>query len=267
MTPRVLGMASLCLFAAFCFTSRQRHRRVAIWLIALLVVPYWATVGIGNQSVPYSSASGMVLLLAIRPGRGRIRVVTIDRLVMSFLILALTAVLLGLSEGRDARELVGHWVVFYLLGRIVGVTFDWNRLEALLARLGAGLGAAAILEFAFSVHPFTALADGSTSAAIWAPIQSRGGLTRSELSMGHSIALGCVLAMLVPFVLAHYRSSFYRLAAVAIICGGALSTFSRTGIASVVIAILWTLFFVRIPSGFSTRLLLGGAGLFVLVYG
>jgi hypothetical protein len=90
----------------------------------------------------------------------------------------------------------------------------------------------ALVEFTFNWHPWSMIGPFNELYGNWGGIQVRGGLSRTEGAFGHSIALGCALALSLPFVMAAKLRARTRFALVCLLLGATLVTLSRGALLS-----------------------------------
>src|SRR5690606_19204510 len=93
-------------------------------------------------------------------------------------------------------------------------------------------------------HPFISLNTGNSLYELWAPIQERGGQSRSEWAFGHSIALGGALALAVPFAVSSKWHSGWKVASLTLLGVATMLTFSRSALAAFGIALTLSILFL-----------------------
>jgi len=217
------------------------------WLLSVAMVPHWVGVsipphwlGLGiSFFVPIQSAIALLAIIAIAGSIG-FKLSGVDMYLAAILGLAFLAVLLGGANRSLWFEYVIQWGFSYLVARIVvpatGVRYAMNSVAIVFALVG-GL---ALIEFLLRWHPYVGLTEFSNSTLyrIWAPIQSRGGLDRSEWAFGHSIALGGSLALAIPFVISSTFGRSLKLLMMTSVAAGIAVTFSRGAIIAAALTLL-----------------------------
>ncbi len=123
----------------------------------------------------------------------------------------------------------------------------------------------AVLEFLTSTNPFVLISRPNALYNLWGVIQIRGGVSRAEVSFGHSIALGCSLAMAVPLTLASSLRPAVKLATIVLLLAGSAVTFSRVGIICAVLGLTLSLVFMPSSLPVRTRAAIGAAAVAVAV--
>jgi hypothetical protein len=230
-----VGLASV---AFVCFRQWPRAAGVS-WLLVVAFVPYWLAVKFVIISLSPASAAGLLVLAALLPVSFR-RVAVADWMVAFLILIGTVAYALGYGTLTTAVLVVVEWGVGYLLGRVVpralGVRWVYGAIAVVFTLVAMG----ALAEFATGVNPFVLLAFGD-SYAVWGPLQERGGQLRVEGAFGHSIALGAVLALSVPMVLASRFRGWVRVVMVLVISLAAVCTLSRIAIACVLVGLVLTL--------------------------
>ena len=220
-----------------CLFWRRAFAGVLVWLAILVVVPYWGGVAAGGLIVPMCVAFGAVVLL---PTVLSVRAVwhVLDFLAIGFVASCVMASVLGFATWYDTGVVAAQWGLGYTLGRFWGSDIDRGRLATVLALFGAVVGAFACLEFLMDWHPFTQVFPGTAVFDSWSWIQYRGGEPRSEWTFGHSIALGNVLAMCIPFVFGSKLSLIKRACCIIVMLGGITVTFSRNAMIAALIGLV-----------------------------
>ncbi len=216
------------------------HIGLALWLPSTLVLPYWAGAQWGGVSLSVVWLLFLTIMLIARNG---LHLAGAPTAILTVLLLGvLTTSVLGLASVRSAAALVVYWGIAYVFGRLVGETAPEGSVSRILSWYGISLATLALVEWVWDLHPFVNSWSGSNSATVWSALQVRGGLTRSEWTMGHSIPLGLVLALLIPFVYRASRTVWSRLLATLLLMAGIAVTFSRAALLAGGLAILLSLF-------------------------
>lgn len=237
MNPNTLliGAVGVCALAVFVLLFRASAKfTFVVWAVTLFFIPVWVGVSLGNFFL--SAIVGMTVL-AIVTSASRLRPTRADAVVAVFAILVLGLWALNLVALSHMVIALLEWTVPYIWGRVafarVGMSFI-GKVVAACAVAAAGL---AILEFATGTNLFLLIPIHGGSFDEWGTLQYRGGFLRAEGAFGHSIALGAALAMSASFLLVTKWRTPVKLAALGIIVGGIVVTFSRIGLVSVVIAV------------------------------
>lgn len=225
----VLGLVALAVASRY-----KPSLAMAGWLLAILAVPPWIYVNAaGYRVAPAAILSIVVILGSLGPGmrlRGWV----------DWSVLALAALLMISSQFGSPFFLVvqglGEWVLCYLAGRMLLPRV--TSAIKVMAAIGAALAALAILQYwsQYNVADWLGQIPGATSGSQWMPLQYRGGNIRAEVSLGHSISLGGVLALCLPFAL-RLPSVPARLAVSALVVGGILATQSRAALLAAALCI------------------------------
>lgn len=241
MNPLLVILVGLC--AVYLAIGLRRHPRVALtlWVVCIIALPVWPEVRLGASLQPLS-----VLAICLLPGilthwRGRLRAG--DWTLIAFAALSTLAWIFFDAPQSAWIAVFTQWIAAYLVGRSLGPAAGREWVNNAMATAGVFVGAWAIIEFVFSLHIFenwfVAL-----DAAGWHTIQIRGAFARSEGAFGHSIAMGGVLALCTPFVLAIRTSTARRTLMLLVVVGGCLATFSRGAIIGVALAVVLSLMFL-----------------------
>lgn len=228
--------AFLILGVSFHLRSRSRSALV-MWLVSAGAVPYWFGLN-AVVFIPWLSIASLVLLLALwRPRRDGASAP--DRLVLALAgAVCLGIPLAGVAPG-DALVILGSWIVPYFAGRLAARRLAAEDVVMALAWFGILVGAISIVEYAADFHPFVGLGLGNQAASTWHWIQYRGGVPRSEWVFGHSIALGNVIAICIPFIYSAPRMrASIRVFGILLAIGGVALTFSRSAIVAAVVGLV-----------------------------
>ncbi|MGY1659601.1 hypothetical protein ACI78Q_00060 [Geodermatophilus sp. SYSU D00705] len=208
--------------------SRSPKWGFALWLVSSLTIPYWVGVDVAAY-IPAAAATGFLILVPQLRGTPwrEVRPKAAD--VILLLILASCAVLVvtGLTTSGPFLAMLDQWALAYLIGRVFAAEVGPDWIYRCLAVAIGVLGVLAVVELILDMHPFTGLRVNNPQYFTWFPVQERGGVARSEWALGHSIALGGVLAAGVPFVLGMRASALAKLGLLAAIAGGIAATGSR----------------------------------------
>lgn len=242
MNPALSALAIGPLAAVAIFTKRQKAGFV-VWLLSIALIPCWVGVSAGSF-IPASLVGSVIALTCLLAGT-QWRPNKSDLCVTILLVAAAFGVVFGSSSGESSMSafisMLTLWLPGYLVGRFVCERAGISFVKTSMSLTFAGVAAMALLEKAFSWHPFAASFGMNSLAEIWAPIQSRAGVERSEWAFGHSIALGGSLALAIPFVLTSSLKTRNKLICLVIILGGVAATLSRGALLAAGLTVLLTL--------------------------
>ncbi len=237
--PLLVGLATVILGAVLSVPvlSRYSGALTLLWLVSVLCVPYWVT-PLASPFVPISTVIGVFAACGLLARCwSRLRLCVADVLVIVSALMMVLAATVGWSEPVDVVVILSQWYLPYLAGRALFARKMTDRVVLSLSLFGGLLGVLSVLEFALDFHPFTQLENGSLAGATWSWIQYRGGLPRSEWTLGHSIALGNVLAMCAPFALMCRLDWGKRMVLLFVITLGVACTFSRNALLALFVSI------------------------------
>ena len=242
-------LAASALLSSVAVFLRRPAATLATWLMLLIVFPYWFGVHAG-VFVPFCVVTAVVLIV---PALFSARMILepLDLIMASFAAICLAASLTGLATWYDTAVVLAQWCLGYFLGRVWSSSLSRVGLATIMTAFGGTLAALSCLEFLLSWHPFVSLFPGSAVFNSWSWIQYRGGQARSEWSFGHSIALGNVIAMCVPFVFFSRMKPWLMVGTIAIMTAGVAATFSRNALIAVGLGLALGLWLA--PSGATVR--------------
>jgi len=247
-----LGALAGSVIALFGLRAMPRLSFV-LWAAVLFLVPVWVGVGLGIHW-PAIIALTVMLLLA---NRSVVPLHPVDLVMGCFAALVLGLHLLGGVTLGAAVTAVLEWVIPYIWGRTVlaRVSTGWvtSTLTA-FALVAAGL---AVVEFVTSFNLFVLIPGSEPLYSAWNTLQERGGVLRAEGAFGHSIALGATLAMSCAFAIAAPWRTAPKILAVTLLAGATVLTFSRTGLITMVLSVVLS---VWLLPGISRRLRLIATG-------
>lgn len=214
-----------------------------LWSIVVLATPPWISFYLVGFRIPVAAAVS-VAIIAVLMGRTPNRWTLADTLVA---LLAVTAVMATSGFGSPLHlttQVLFEWVCCYGAGRMLS-TADFVLVGS---RVGGVLGWLAVLQVALQLNfarywPFSYSSDGSQ----WSVLQERGDQIRAEVTLGHSIALGAVLTMLLPFALSKVRTLIDKILVAGILIG-VLATFSRSAMLAALIVVLLSIIFSEIDT-------------------
>jgi len=231
----VLGAAALALAAA----AAPRYT-VGLWLAVILFVPSWTTIyvsgtAVGPAYLNIPVALGLIARAsheAIRHGSSRWRV--LDITVPAGAALVVVAQVVFAQQSFLATNVVVALLGGYVIGRFARESLD--RVFVILVLVLAVWG---VVEFATGWHAFSTWF--ASAGGIGPNIQERGGLARSEASLGHAIAYGATLVAAMPFT----RSFRHPIVLQLILLAGVLSSLSRGPILAAVLTFALMLYSER----------------------
>ena len=206
------------------------------WLITVCFMPVWWAV---RFSVDWRPATVVgIVLLAANLGRFP-QIFTAADLGVGLLFMAgLFPLVFGGASASSVFGLASQWILGFLLGRLVLLRLGEQRVYRIIVVVFAIVAILALVEFAFDFHPWSLIGPHNELYSIWGSIQRRGGLPRAEGAFGHSIALGCSLALSLPFVLAANLKTWLRFTIACLMMGATLVTFSRGALLSAGLSLL-----------------------------
>lgn len=231
----LLAPAALAVLVIVLFLLRVLPRTAfALWTTVAFLVPVWIGLSIGI----YWPALTVLTVALLVSSFHRVSLLPIDTVMAAFAVLVISLHLLGNVTLAETITAVLEWVLPYAWGRMVlaRVSIGWiTSVISVLAVLAAIL---ALIEFATSFNLFILIPGSEPLYSSWNTLQERGGILRAEGAFGHSIALGAVLAMSSAFAVAAPWRAAPKIAAVALIAGATVVTFSRTGLITMVITVV-----------------------------
>lgn len=268
-----LGTAAMvlagCVSVLSLIFTPLRHRRTSLlvlWLLIVLATPPWISLQLAGYRVPVAAIASFAVIV-VSFGYVSVRWILADSLALLLAITCILASTISTSPLHLATQALFEWIACYAAGRFL--LHDVN--YPLVANRVAGLvGWAAVSQAVFQynlsqVWPFSY----STAGSPWVTLQERGGQIRAELTMGHSIALGAVLTILLPFALKQNKTLSDRVLLVGIFCG-VLATFSRSSMMAAFIAVAITVLVSNIDAVKKGAAIFGcalSAWIAVLVFG
>lgn len=239
--------ALLVLLIVFAGLRRSPKVAVFVWLFVICFVPIW----IGQTVVAYFPAFVIVSLLAaisLLPTVSRVRWSVADGIFVAVAIVVVAEYAVGLTTRSGTFDLVVNWGSAFLLGRIVTAVLDPRWIYSAIAVFFSVVAALALAEFALGTNPFTTLlANNTASYALWGGLQPRGTILRAEGAFGHSIALGSSLGVAAAMTMGSRFRPWLRTAMLGLIVGGAVVSFSRTGMITAGLGIVLACLFLREP--------------------
>lgn len=234
------------------------EKSLGAWLASALLVPYWVGLtafGVFVPNVVFAMLCACAGLFLSRRPKTRLHAADLMWVLIAVVLLVMGSQ--GVADLSDVLSLLGLLLGGYVLARLAGSVISEVRSDRVLAVAAIALSVASVVEFAFQFHPFVGLLSDTTAGAIWSPVQVRGFYARSELTLGHSIALAITLSLLMPFALARAKTAASWLLVAAMGAAGIAVTFSRTGLVCGGIAIVLSLLASKGRMRFGVPLVVG----------
>jgi hypothetical protein len=217
--------------------------RVALvsWTVVLFFAPIW----VGFSVSHFYSAIALVTLICIASASTRgLRFSRVDAALLLFAALITGSFLLGgVTLGHLLIALL-DWLVPYAFGRVILARIGIEFITVTIAVVTVAAAAFALVEFATHVNIFVLVHWDNSGYIQWSPLQTRGGFLRAEGAFGHSIALGAALAIGSVFILSCRWKLGVRIAALAIVGGATVVTFSRIGLLSFALGMVLSIAFL-----------------------
>lgn len=232
----LVSLAVLLVVASMPIARNKPKTSLAVYLGIGLFVPYWVGVQAGSQFVPVILAATAWAAMAL--GQRLHRIVALDVVVVLLGTMSLVLLVFGLAVPSHVLALAGAWLVPYYIGRSVGQRVAEHAIVRIICCISIALAAQSVIEFALDWHPFEGLALPAGPWAVWSPIQYRSVFPRSEGALGHSITMGALISMGIPFVASSRIRVGAKFALIALMAAGVLVTFSRNALISLIVAIL-----------------------------
>ncbi|PFG15653.1 hypothetical protein ATK74_0173 [Propionicimonas paludicola] len=204
--------------------------------VVIAFVPVWWAISFGTDWRP-PLVFGVVLLASFL-GRLPRRYGLADLGVAIFFAAGLLPVLVGGASLSTVFILLTEWVLGFLIGRFVFGIVGPERIYATIVVVFAVAAGFGIFEFVADFHLWKILGPHNRLYNLWAQIQYRAGLPRSEGAFGHSIAFGCAMAMAVPMVYATRFKPWLKVVLTGILGVAVLVSFSRAAMLAAAIGLL-----------------------------
>lgn len=253
-------LVSIALAGAVFLHSRPRLA-FASWLCVMCFVPAWigVTVSFYFMAITVYCVYVLILLIPIHS----ICAGLADLAVLIFFLVSFVPILAGGANGAATFTTVTQWILPFLVGRLVPIKAGIHWVATCFSTVMAVVGALAIVEFIFHWNPFVGIRASNIIYKTYSSLQERGGIVRAEGAFGHAIALGCCLALAIPFVLAaSYRLSI-RVAMIGVMLGATVVTVSRIGMICAVSSLVISVFFLR--DGLTRRARLGAVAILAAI--
>lgn len=237
--PAYIAVSLAAMSAAVVAAVLLRQRPMVLlglWLSTICIVPYWLGVPF-PVFIPVLVPVAALIVLALwgRPIGG---ISAADAVVIMGAFMLVVMVAIGSIRVFDGLVLAGQWLMPYWAGRMLFMQLDVAKAIRAIAIFGSFLGAAATVEFFADWHPFSTLVLDNYASKSWSWIQYRAGYPRSEWSLGHSIALGNVIAMTAPFLLLAQWSLRRKLVLGAVALSGVVCTLSRNALVAFILGLV-----------------------------
>lgn len=250
LTALLVAVGALAFILFFATLRMSKNTVATVWLVSLLAIPPWIAIEVGGSHIPTAAIVSVAAIANQLHNRPKWR--SVDAFALLLGCSAVAASLVGGSPRHVAVQALSEWVLPYIAGRIA---VNPEHFVKIAGRAAAILASLAILQF-FTQFDFSTLPPFSYSNRLpfWMGLQERGGFARAELTLGHSIALGGVLALLLPFAIsgrrrpggdAPRRSSLWALILVPL---GAAATLSRGALISVMVVLAFSVLFLRLKA-------------------
>lgn len=243
----LLGVAGVAI--VFVVLRRSAKWALGIWLAVICFVPVWIGFNLGvsgNLYVPIASGIALIVIVTLIPG-GRFRFTLADGLVL--LLVVVSAVATAVTNSSVALSfllsLTIYFVVGYVLGRLAPHRIDLHWIYGAVGVIFTVVAVLAIVESISGRNLFVNLHAANPQFTLWSALQYRGGALRAEGAFGHSIALGCSLAIAIPLTLASRLPSWVRTLMVLIMLVATTLTFSRVGILGAILGLALSILFLR----------------------
>jgi hypothetical protein len=244
---------------------RERPRQAFVFYVfVLFLVPSWVQARFFVGLPPTAIAALIVAPAVIHVGV-RSRIVAADWVLILIALISGFGAFTTLSPMYAFGAVLVQWVTAYLIGRRLGWACGDRFVSNVIVIFAGIVGAWAVVEFAFDWHTFINL-PGTNGQQGWRNIQDRGGFARSEVAFGHSIILGGVLAMTIPFVFS--CTLRFRYLYLVVIGAGVIMSLARGPMIAAVLTLALTIVLAPSAIGKGKRFAtaaVAGAALFIAV--
>lgn len=198
-------------------------------------LPSWWGVTLGEQVIPLSLISVALAIVVCARNITKLIFNRYDLMICALCISILGASAISGEPAMFAFQTIATWFLPYIFGRLLSPRLRMQDVTKMVIFFATILAVWALAEFVFNFHVFAA-----ESNSMWASIQYRAGLPRSEGAMGTSIVLGNALAMCVPFILLAPVRKSLKVVVFVVVLSGILVTFSRNALLALVLAAIVT---------------------------
>ncbi|MDJ0454432.1 hypothetical protein [Gordonia amicalis] len=203
---------------------------IGTWLVATCFIPYWVGIDVAGF-LPVPTLIGVLFLVSMLIHGPRVqRWTAIDYGLLGMVGVCGIAVFAFDGSLPVWFAMLSHWAIAYLIARTAGIAAGLDWVGDFFAVTMTSVGAFAVVERLTGWHPFTEWTMSNLSYEIWSPLLERAGEVRSEWAFGHPIALGASLALATPFVIASRFHLLTRIAMLAALGAGIMTTGSRGAI-------------------------------------
>lgn len=237
----LLTIGALAAVAVIGATLKFPGFAVSAWLVVILFTPFWTTfyvagVAIGPAFLNIPVALGLTIRAVHGAFKGNLRskLTWLDAAMVLGVILVITSQIVF-----DQRAFLVTNVVVALFGAYVVGRFARESVGRAFVVASVVLAAWGVVEFALNWHVFTGWF--AEVGGIGPAIQQRGGVARSEASLGHAIAYGATLTAALPFT----RSFKHPLVLQIILLIGVVSSVSRGPILAAIMTFGFMLYLER----------------------
>ncbi|GAB3598423.1 hypothetical protein [Microbacterium tumbae] len=235
----LLAVGALAAVVIGVFAARVAPRAAFVaWSGVLFFVPVWVGASAGIFWAAITALT--IFLIVVNWSLVPLRVA--DLWVIGFIVLTVGLYGMGSVTLSAMTIAILEWVVPYIWGRVVLARVGEDWVVVVIAVVATIAGVLTILEFVVGWNPFILIPGTGEAHEVWSTLQYRGGVPRAEGAFGHSIALGASLAMSVAFVVATRWPLVPKILAVAVVSAGAVLTFSRAGIITLVLTLILSTF-------------------------
>lgn len=237
----LLALAAIGALAGILIFRAAPRVALVSWTVVLFFAPIW----VGFSVSHFYSAIALVTLICIASASTRgLRFSRVDAALLLFAALITGSFLLGgVTLGHLLIALL-DWLVPYAFGRVILARIGIEFITVTIAVVTVAAAALALVEFATHVNIFVLVHWHNSGYIQWSPLQTRGGFLRAEGAFGHSIALGAALAIGSVFILSCRWKLGVRIAALAIVGGATVVTFSRIGLLSFALGMVLSIAFL-----------------------
>jgi hypothetical protein len=229
MSPQLL-IGAFVLTALFGIALWRPGVGISIWLVVTVLIPSWTSVSVlGITGGPSYLAIPVVIAVFINRMNRRLGHRELLRLSIADVAAVMSVVLVLVCQAVFNQEqfLATNALIALFCGYVLGRAAEVS-MHRVFAVVMVSVAIWGIVEFVFSVHLFV---DWQADSMGMGPyVQERGGLSRSEASLGHAIAYGACLAAALPFTTLFKRPLVLQI----IIFLGVLVSVSRGPILAVV---------------------------------
>lgn len=245
--PILLLVAAIATGLAVLVHNRPKFG-VALWLATVGFVPIWYGLTFSFYFFP-ATLVGVFVLLVTLPGMPR-RYGLADFFIAFLFVTCLVPIVTGGGTIGTVFVVLSQWLLGFLLGRLLPLAVDVTWIYGCVAVVFTAVSLGGIGEFAAKSNPYVNGGPSNPLFARWGVLQERSDLLRAEWAFGHSIALGCSIALAIPLVFASGFRLTVRLGMVAVMLVCVTLTFSRVAMISATLAVLISVIFqqIRIPS-------------------